>query len=104
MSVFLTPEGRPFYGGTYFPDQPRHGMPSFRQVLDGVGRAWRDQRGELEAAGANLVATLVEQQRAETAADAPTTSTLAAADQALTGSLRRAQRHRGAARPSSPSR
>ena len=33
MSVFLTPDGRPFYGGTYFPDQPRHGMPSFRQVL-----------------------------------------------------------------------
>ena len=36
MSVFLTPDGRPFYGGTYFPDTPRHGMPSFRQVLDGV--------------------------------------------------------------------
>ena len=36
MSVFLTPDGRPFYGGTYFPDEPRHGMPSFRQVLDGV--------------------------------------------------------------------
>ena len=36
MSVFLTPEGRPFYGGTYFPDTPRHGMPSFRQVLEGV--------------------------------------------------------------------
>ena len=36
MSVFLTPDGRPFYGGTYFPDTPRHGMPSFRQVLEGV--------------------------------------------------------------------
>ena len=38
MSVFLTPDGRPFYGGTYFPDEPRHGMPSFRQVLEGVDR------------------------------------------------------------------
>ena len=39
MSVFLTPDGRPFYGGTYFPDTPRHGLPSFRQVLAGVARA-----------------------------------------------------------------
>ena len=46
MSVFLTPDGRPFYGGTYFPDEPRHGMPSFRQVLEGVDRAWREQRAE----------------------------------------------------------
>ena len=36
MSVFLTPAGVPFFGGTYYPDTPRHGMPSFRQVLDGV--------------------------------------------------------------------
>ncbi len=42
MSVFLTPDGRPFYGGTYFPDTPRHGMPSFRQVLDGVRTAVDD--------------------------------------------------------------
>src|SRR4026208_2526072 len=40
MSVFLTPEGQPFYGGTYFPDEPRHGMPSFTQVLEGVSEAW----------------------------------------------------------------
>ncbi len=51
MSVFLTPDGRPFYGGTYYPDEPRHGMPSFRQVLEGVARAWREQRDELESAG-----------------------------------------------------
>ena len=51
MSVFLTPEGRPFYGGTYFPDTPRHGMPSFRQVLEGVRTAWTTQRPEVEQAG-----------------------------------------------------
>ena len=62
MSVFLTPDGRPFYGGTYYPDEPRHGMPSFRQVLDGVARAWREQRDELESAGSRLVSTLVERQ------------------------------------------
>src|SRR5947199_10105145 len=55
MSVFLTPEGRPFYGGTYFPDEPRHGMPSFRQVLEGVSRAWREDRPGVEAAGGQLV-------------------------------------------------
>src|SRR5438309_4972628 len=42
MSVFLTPDGRPFYGGTYFPPQPAHGLPSFRQALAGAARAWRD--------------------------------------------------------------
>jgi uncharacterized protein len=63
MSVFLTPDGRPFYGGTYFPDTPRHGMPSFRQVLEGVRRAWTTQRAEVEQAGVRLVDTLVEGQR-----------------------------------------
>ena len=62
MSVFLTPEGRPFYGGTYFPDTPRHGMPSFRQVLDGVRTAWTTQRPEVEQAGVRLVDALVESQ------------------------------------------
>ena len=40
MTVFLTPDGEPFFGGTYFPPEPRHGLPSFRQVLD-AGRATR---------------------------------------------------------------
>ena len=60
MSVFLTPEGQPFYGGTYFPDEPRHGMPSFTQVLDGVSDAWRTQRNEVTAAGQRLVTALAE--------------------------------------------
>jgi uncharacterized protein YyaL (SSP411 family) len=62
MSVFLTPEGRPFYGGTYFPAEPRHGLPSFRQVLTGVRRAWDEQRDEVEQAGTRLVDALVAQQ------------------------------------------
>jgi hypothetical protein len=68
MSVFLTPEGRPFFGGTYFPDTPRHGMPSFRQVLEGVRLAWFEQRAELEDAGGRLVQALAEQQRTGSAA------------------------------------
>ena len=50
MSVFLTPTGRPFYCGTYFPDQPRHGLPSFTQVLEGIDQAWRERRTEVEQA------------------------------------------------------
>jgi uncharacterized protein YyaL (SSP411 family) len=55
MSVFLTPDGKPFYGGTYFPDSPRHGMPSFRDVLAAVDRAWSEHRDDVEATAARLV-------------------------------------------------
>jgi uncharacterized protein YyaL (SSP411 family) len=51
MTVFLTPQGEPFYAGTYFPSEPRFGMPSFRQVLEGVSEAWRDRREEAVAQG-----------------------------------------------------
>ncbi|BAJ30529.1 MULTISPECIES: thioredoxin domain-containing protein [Kitasatospora] len=52
MTVFLTPEKEPFYFGTYFPPEPRHGMPSFRQVLEGVDKAWTGRRAEVgEVAG-----------------------------------------------------
>ncbi len=65
MSVFLTPDGRPFFGGTYFPDTPRHGMPSFRQVLEGVRRAWVEQRTEIEQSGSRLVEALIRAQGSE---------------------------------------
>ena len=68
MSVFLTPDGKPFYGGTYFPDEPRHGMPSFRQVLTGVRRAWDEDREGIEAAGGRIVQALVQQAEAPAAA------------------------------------
>jgi hypothetical protein len=44
MTVFLTPEGKPFFGGTYYPPEPRHGMPSFGQVLDAIAQAWAERR------------------------------------------------------------
>ncbi len=47
MSVFATPEGLPFFAGTYFPDRSRHGMPSFRQVLDAVAEAWDSRRADV---------------------------------------------------------
>ena len=51
LSAFLTPEGKPFFAGTYFPKEPSHGMPSFRQVLEGIAEAWRERRTDLERQG-----------------------------------------------------
>jgi len=48
LSVFLTPEGKPFFGGTYFPPDDRHGLPSFRAVLGEVARVWKERREDLE--------------------------------------------------------
>jgi len=48
MTVFLTPDGRPFWGGTYFPPEPRHGMPAFTQLLQAVDEAFRARRDEVD--------------------------------------------------------
>lgn len=58
MSVFLTPDGKPFYGGTYFPPQPRYGMPSFQQVLRSVAEAYRERRDQVEGQAERLTAML----------------------------------------------
>ena len=60
-TVFMTPEGQPFYAGTYFPPEPRHGMPSFRDVLVAVSAAWRDRRDDLVAQAEHLVGAIREQ-------------------------------------------
>jgi uncharacterized protein YyaL (SSP411 family) len=48
MTVFLTPAGAPFFGGTYYPPEPRHGLPSFRQLLQAIADAWRERRSDIE--------------------------------------------------------
>jgi len=55
MTVFLTPAGEPFFGGTYFPPAPRHGLPGFRQVLEAVALAFRERRAEVGRSAAQLV-------------------------------------------------
>ncbi len=63
MSLFLTPAGQPFYGGTYFPDQRRHGLPGFRDILAAVTRTWHDDReGVLRAAARVAEAVTAHQQ------------------------------------------
>ncbi|MET7650718.1 thioredoxin domain-containing protein [Streptomyces sp. NPDC005486] len=58
MTVFLTPEAEPFYFGTYFPPAPRQGMPSFRQVLEGVRQAWTERRDEVAEVAGKIVRDL----------------------------------------------
>jgi uncharacterized protein YyaL (SSP411 family) len=54
LNVFLTPEQLPFYGGTYFPPEPRHGMPAWTQVLQAIGEAWSERSEEIRAGGEGL--------------------------------------------------
>ena len=58
MTVWMDHEGRPFYAGTYFPDVPRHGMPSFRQVVDAVSDAWVNRRDDVGEQASRLVSTI----------------------------------------------
>ena len=58
MTVFTTPDGEPFYCGTYFPPRPASGMPAFRQVLAAIADAWTGRRAELVAAGAQIVGAM----------------------------------------------
>ncbi|MFI5778012.1 thioredoxin domain-containing protein [Nocardia sp. NPDC051570] len=61
MTCFLTPGGEPFYCGTYYPKTPRHGMPAFTQVLAAVTETWRNRRGEVDTAAAQVAEAMREQ-------------------------------------------
>ncbi|HWQ32449.1 MAG TPA: thioredoxin domain-containing protein [Blastocatellia bacterium] len=58
LTVFLTPEGVPFYGGTYFPPQDRHGMPGFPRVLISVADAYRNRRAEINESAESVLQAL----------------------------------------------
>lgn len=60
MTVVLTPDGRPFFGGTYYPPVPRHGMPAFKQVLLAVAQAWESQREGIERSAEEIADHLKE--------------------------------------------
>ncbi len=74
MTVFLTGEGVPFYGGTYFPPEDRHGMPSFRRVLASVSEAWTSRRDEI-LKGATSLRGIYAAAEAPTVAGDPLTAT-----------------------------
>jgi len=92
MTVFLTPDAEPFYFGTYFPPAPRHGMPSFRQVLEGVRAAWTDRRDEVAEIAGKIVRDLAGREISYGGPDAPGEEELA---QALLGLTREYDAQRG---------
>jgi len=75
LTVFLTPEGEPFLGGTYFPPEPRHGMPAFREVLVAVSDLYRERRDEV-ARRAQLMLEALEQAAAAAPSSEPLTESL----------------------------
>jgi uncharacterized protein len=60
MTVFLTPGRVPFYGGTYYPPEPRHGMPAFRDVLEAISKLYHERRGEVEGSAGRLQEALAQ--------------------------------------------
>jgi uncharacterized protein YyaL (SSP411 family) len=79
MTVFLMPDGRPFYGGTYFPPEDRHGLPAFPRLLASLGAAYRERRPEIEQSGDRLRDYL---RQATTVRPRPGLADLAVVDQA----------------------
>ncbi|MEO5633760.1 DUF255 domain-containing protein, partial [Gaiella sp.] len=83
MTVFLTPAGEPFYAGTYFPPEPRHGMPSFTQLLLAVAEAWKAQRDDLVEQAKRLVEAVGRSARLEPSSGPLTATLLDEAEQGI---------------------
>jgi uncharacterized protein YyaL (SSP411 family) len=83
LNVFIDPEGVPFYGGTYFPPEPRQGMPSFRQVLEGVAEAWRTRREEIRSSAPRTIEGLSAAARVRASEDELSPSLLDEAERGL---------------------
>jgi uncharacterized protein YyaL (SSP411 family) len=81
MTCVLDHEGTPFFAGTYFPDQPRHGQPAFTQVLQALSEAWRQRRGEIADVAANVKSHL----DAQNVTTQPAETDLSAAVEKLAG-------------------
>jgi uncharacterized protein YyaL (SSP411 family) len=89
LTVFLDPEGVPFYGGTYFPPEPRQGLPSFKQVLEATAGAYRTQREELREASTRIRESLGAVGRVEQSQEPLDESLLAQATSSLLAGLDR---------------
>jgi uncharacterized protein YyaL (SSP411 family) len=85
MTVFLTPDGMPFYGGTYFPPEDRHGIPSFRRILVSVSEAWRNDREEVLRGATSLRRIYAAAEEPAKAGQSFTSTTLAATARAMRG-------------------
>jgi uncharacterized protein YyaL (SSP411 family) len=93
MTVFLTPDGAPFYGGTYFPPTDRHGLPGFPRLLSSIAEAWRTRRDEVVNSSTQITADLNRGDRVRASATLLTDEVLFAAYQGL--SAQADERHGG---------
>jgi uncharacterized protein YyaL (SSP411 family) len=87
LTVFLTPDGEPFFGGTYFPPEPRHGLPSFRQVLRAVADAYRERPEDVAAQAEALVGALRRSAETKPSGEPLTEEFLAEAERVLLAQL-----------------
>jgi uncharacterized protein len=85
MTVFLTPDGVPFYGGTYFPPTDRHGMPAFPRLLEAVAEAYRSRRSEVVESGRHLVEQMSQSERLRQSASLLTEEILLGAYRGMSG-------------------
>jgi uncharacterized protein len=92
LNAFLTPEQQPFYAGTYFPPQPRHGLPSWRAVLEGVAEAWDERRERVRSQGGEIARRLAESAQLPASEEALDAALL---EQAVDGLRRRWDRANG---------
>ena len=83
MTVFLTPDGRPFFGGTYYPPDDRHGLPSFKKLLVAIAQTWAERRDEVEKQGTRLTEALDPLSRLQPSAEVITDQLLVDAYQTL---------------------
>jgi len=93
MTVFLTPDGAPFYGGTYFPPEDRHGLPGFPRLLHSIAEAWQTRRGEVLHSSTQITADLNRGERLRGAATLLTEEVLFSGYQGL--SAQADERHGG---------
>jgi uncharacterized protein len=87
LTVFLTPGGEPFFGGTYFPPEPRHGLPAFRQVLRAVADAYRERPEDVAAQAGALVDAVRRSAETEPSREPLTEALLAEAERGLISQL-----------------
>ncbi|HEX8105509.1 MAG TPA: thioredoxin domain-containing protein [Solirubrobacteraceae bacterium] len=83
LNAFVTPDGVPFWAGTYFPPEPRHGMPSWPEVLDGIAEAWRARRADIVSGAERILPRLQGAAHLQPSEDAISADALAEAVRAL---------------------
>ena len=93
LNAFLTPDGVPFYAGTYFPPEPRHGIPSFPELLRAIADTWRERREDIEQQAARIAGALRSTAGSEASTEPLTSSLLAEAERGIASTFEVGRAH-----------